>query len=233
MIITSDIFEFQYRKRYEVTCDSVSGRPQKQKARKVVLENLLESERLREFFDSHYILIEYVMTSPRLIFQGLWRFEENRKTYPVFAPPRGFPFFILYHGFFPLSNEMYVWYVQSFLGEKFSPLKALPLRQNHFSSAILCIMLHASKKLLPYQQQEPRLYAAMQAPVGASSSVPTRHAFASHAAHSGAMSSRRFSDASVTARSSSRNALAQGITDKFSHPSSRICAVLSSSTNSR
>ena len=41
---------FQYRKRYEVTCDSVSGRPQKQKAQKVVLENLLESERLREFF---------------------------------------------------------------------------------------------------------------------------------------------------------------------------------------
>ena len=44
------ILEFQYRKRYEVTCDSVSGRPQKQKAQKVVLENLLESERLREFF---------------------------------------------------------------------------------------------------------------------------------------------------------------------------------------
>ena len=35
---------FQYRKRYEVTCDSVSGRPQKQKAQIMVLENLLESE---------------------------------------------------------------------------------------------------------------------------------------------------------------------------------------------
>ena len=36
---------FQYRKRYEVTCDSVSGRPQKQKAQIMVLENLLETER--------------------------------------------------------------------------------------------------------------------------------------------------------------------------------------------
>ena len=35
---------FQYRKRYEVTCDSVSGRPQKQKAQIMVLENLLETE---------------------------------------------------------------------------------------------------------------------------------------------------------------------------------------------
>ena len=35
---------FQYRKRYEVTCDSVSGRPQKQKAQIMVLENLLEIE---------------------------------------------------------------------------------------------------------------------------------------------------------------------------------------------
>ena len=35
---------FQYRKRYEVTCDSVSGRPQKQKAQITVLENLLETE---------------------------------------------------------------------------------------------------------------------------------------------------------------------------------------------
>ena len=96
--------KFQYRKRYEGTCDSVPGRPQKQKAQKVVLENLLESERLREFFDSHYILIEYVMTSPRLIFQGLWRFEENRKTYPVFMPPGRFPFFAVYHRFSLLSN---------------------------------------------------------------------------------------------------------------------------------
>ena len=43
-------FEFQYRKRYEVTCDSVSGRPQKQKAQKVVLENLLKSERMLALF---------------------------------------------------------------------------------------------------------------------------------------------------------------------------------------
>ena len=35
---------FQYRKRYEVTCDSVSGRPQKQKAQIMVLENLLETK---------------------------------------------------------------------------------------------------------------------------------------------------------------------------------------------
>ena len=41
---------FQYRKRYEVTCDSVSGRPQKQKAQKVVLENLLESEHVLALF---------------------------------------------------------------------------------------------------------------------------------------------------------------------------------------
>ena len=41
---------FQYRKRYEVTCDSVSGRPQKQKAQKVVLENLLESEYVLALF---------------------------------------------------------------------------------------------------------------------------------------------------------------------------------------
>ena len=37
-------YVFQYRKRYEVTCDSVSGRPQKQKAQIMVLENLLETE---------------------------------------------------------------------------------------------------------------------------------------------------------------------------------------------
>ena len=37
---------FQYRKRYEVTCDSVSGRPQKQKAQNAVLENLLKAERV-------------------------------------------------------------------------------------------------------------------------------------------------------------------------------------------
>ena len=36
--------KFQYRKRYEVTCDSVSGRPQKQKTQIMVLENLLETE---------------------------------------------------------------------------------------------------------------------------------------------------------------------------------------------
>ena len=36
--------EFPYRKRYEVTCDSVSGRPQKQKAQIMVLENLLETK---------------------------------------------------------------------------------------------------------------------------------------------------------------------------------------------
>ena len=41
---------FQYRKRYEVTCDSVSGRPQKQKAQIMVLENLLESERTIALF---------------------------------------------------------------------------------------------------------------------------------------------------------------------------------------
>ena len=38
--------KFQYRKRYEVTCDSVSGRPQKQKAQNAVLENLLKAERV-------------------------------------------------------------------------------------------------------------------------------------------------------------------------------------------
>ena len=41
---------FQYRKRYEVTCDSVSGRPQKQKAQIMVLENLLETERMIALF---------------------------------------------------------------------------------------------------------------------------------------------------------------------------------------
>ena len=41
---------FQYRKRYEVTCDSVSGRPQKQKAQIMVLENLLETERAIALF---------------------------------------------------------------------------------------------------------------------------------------------------------------------------------------
>ena len=41
---------FQYRKRYEVTCDSVSGRPQKQKAQIMVLENLLEAEHVIALF---------------------------------------------------------------------------------------------------------------------------------------------------------------------------------------
>ena len=42
--------KFQYRKRYEVTCDSVSGRPQKQKAQITVLENLFESEHVLALF---------------------------------------------------------------------------------------------------------------------------------------------------------------------------------------
>ena len=43
---------FQYRKRYEVTCDSVSGRPQKQKAQIKVLENLLETEHALALFSA-------------------------------------------------------------------------------------------------------------------------------------------------------------------------------------
>ena len=45
-----EMLVFQYRKRYEVTCDSVSGRPQKQKAQIMVLENLLEIERAIALF---------------------------------------------------------------------------------------------------------------------------------------------------------------------------------------
>ena len=45
-----DVNLFQYRKRYEVTCDSVSGRPQKQKAQIMVLENLLEVEHVIALF---------------------------------------------------------------------------------------------------------------------------------------------------------------------------------------
>ena len=41
---------FQYRKRYEITCDSVSGRPQKQKAQNAVLENLLKAEHAIAYF---------------------------------------------------------------------------------------------------------------------------------------------------------------------------------------
>ena len=58
---------FQYRKRYEVTCDSVSGRPQKQKAQIKALENLLKTERMIALFGCHYIPREYVMTPPSLI----------------------------------------------------------------------------------------------------------------------------------------------------------------------
>ena len=46
---------------------TVSGRLQKQKAQKVVLENLLEIERMIAFFGCHYIPREYVMTAPSLI----------------------------------------------------------------------------------------------------------------------------------------------------------------------
>ena len=55
------------RKRYEVTCDSVSGRPQKQKAQIKALENLLKTERMIALFGCHYIPREYVMTPPSLI----------------------------------------------------------------------------------------------------------------------------------------------------------------------
>ena len=48
--LTSWTFIVTNRKRYEVTCDSVSGRPQKQKAQKVVLENFLESEHALALF---------------------------------------------------------------------------------------------------------------------------------------------------------------------------------------
>ena len=43
------------------------------------------------FFGCYYIPSEYVMTPPSLVQQGLRRFEENRKTCPVFSPLRGFP----------------------------------------------------------------------------------------------------------------------------------------------
>ena len=43
------------------------------------------------FFGCHYIPRGYVMTLPSLMQQGLRRFEENRKTYPIFSPLRGFP----------------------------------------------------------------------------------------------------------------------------------------------
>ena len=43
------------------------------------------------YFGCHYIPSEYIMTLPSLIQQGLRRFEENRKTCPVFSPLRGFP----------------------------------------------------------------------------------------------------------------------------------------------
>ena len=45
-----ELLKFQYRKRYEVTCDSVSGRPQKQKAQNAVLENLLKAEHAIAYF---------------------------------------------------------------------------------------------------------------------------------------------------------------------------------------
>ena len=47
------------------------------------------------FFSCHYIPREYVMSPPSLMQQDLRRFEENRKTYPVFSPLRGFPIFTL------------------------------------------------------------------------------------------------------------------------------------------
>ena len=43
------------------------------------------------FFGCHHIPRRYVMTPPSLMQQGLRRFEENRKTCPVFSPLRGFP----------------------------------------------------------------------------------------------------------------------------------------------
>ena len=49
-ILPCELARFQYRKRYEVTCDSVSGRPQKQEAQITVLENLLETERAIALF---------------------------------------------------------------------------------------------------------------------------------------------------------------------------------------
>ena len=50
MVTDIDVHAFQYRKRYEVTCDSVSGRPQKQKAQIMVLENLLKAEHAIAYF---------------------------------------------------------------------------------------------------------------------------------------------------------------------------------------
>ena len=56
--------QFQYRKRYKVTC-AVSGRPQKQKAQIKVLENLLETEHAIALFQLSLRtsrVCEYVMT---------------------------------------------------------------------------------------------------------------------------------------------------------------------------
>ena len=108
---------FQYRKRYEVTCDVFQdireklqgnsgfntasgmrshvtlcpGGRRNRRLKSWFWKTSSKSNMRSHFFDCHHIPIEYVMTPPSLMQQGLRRFEENRKTYPVFSPLRGFP----------------------------------------------------------------------------------------------------------------------------------------------
>ena len=107
---------FQYRKRYEVTCDMcLTSLVCKRIARFNTASGMRShvtlclggrrNRRLKSwfwktsskpnirshFFGCHHIPRRYVMTPPSLMQQGLRRFEENRKTCPVFSPLRGFP----------------------------------------------------------------------------------------------------------------------------------------------
>ena len=119
-ILTVAVVAFQYRKRYEITCDlvwSVARKPPKfcfntasgMRSHVTLCLGGRRNRRLKtrfwktsskpnmrsHIFSCHYIPRDYVITPPRLVWQGLQRFEENRKTCPVFSPLRGFPLFIM------------------------------------------------------------------------------------------------------------------------------------------
>ena len=95
---------FQYRKRYEVTCDSVSGRPKKQKAQIMVLENLLETERVIALFRLSLHTSRVCNDPVKPYITRLAAIRGKSENLPRFFASERFSTFHTQHGFSHLSN---------------------------------------------------------------------------------------------------------------------------------
>ena len=95
---------FQYRKRYEVTCDSMSGRPQKQKAQIMVLENLLETKHAIALFRLSLHTPRICNDPAKPYAARLAAIRGKSENLPRFFASERFSTFHTQHGFSHLSN---------------------------------------------------------------------------------------------------------------------------------